>query len=135
LPLHAEGRVKLYFAQVYRDDGRGLSGPAGFVSMGGGLAQVDPKVSVPVAECRESPVDSPFITPGEQSCIQSGNRALGTKDLDVYQRLGQGFVTTGVGLRWGFGKHVAAVVAANAQVLLPSFGFTLSPSLGVLAGF
>ena len=67
--------------------------------------------------------------------LVSDNRALAVKDVDVYQRLGRGFVTAGVGFRYGIGKHVAAVAAVNTQFLLPSFGFTLSPSLGVSAGF
>jgi hypothetical protein len=142
LPYHAEGRLKLYFSRVYREDGSGLRGPSGFAMLGGGLAQVDPHVSVPVAECRANAADSPFtpgqpimISQGEQNCIQSANRALEIKDVEVYQRLGQGFVTAGLGLRWGFGKHIAAIAAINGQLLLPSTGLTLSPSLGVLAGF
>ena len=142
LPLHAEARLKLYFTKVYRDDGHGLSGPSGFAMLGGGVAQVDPHVSVPVAECRQSGLDAPFtpgqptqITQGEENCIQSTNRALQVKDLTVYQRLGQGFVTGGLGFRYGFGKHLAAIASLNAQLLVPSVGFTLSPSLGVLAGF
>jgi hypothetical protein len=136
LPIHAEGRMKVYFTKVYRDDGSGLSGPSGFVLLGGGLAQVDPHVSVPVAECRgESDPNTNLITMGEQNCIASENRALEVTDVDVYQRLGQAFVTTGVGFRYGFGKRVAGVASLNAQLLLPSVGFTLSPSLGVSAGF
>ncbi|HVZ32393.1 MAG TPA: EB domain-containing protein [Polyangiaceae bacterium] len=142
LPFHAEARLKLYFTKVYRDDGNGLKGPSGFVLLGGGVEQVDPHVSVPVAECRQSGLDTPFvpgqptqITQAEENCIQSSNRALSVKDVDVYQRLGQGFVTAGVGLRYGFGRHMAAILSVTGEVLLPSVGLTLSPTLGVLAGF
>lgn len=142
IPFHAEGRAKIYFTKVYREDGRGLKGPSGFVLLGGGMAQVDPHVSVPVAECRQTGLDTPFVPGGvnqisqaEKNCSVSDNRALGVKDVDVYQRLGRGFVTGGVGFRFGFGKHVAAIASVNTQFLLPSFGFTLSPSLGVSAGF
>jgi hypothetical protein len=140
LPFHAEGRVKVYFTKVYRDDGSGLRGPSGFAMLGGGLAQVDPKVTVPVGECR---IDDGTTPPGaqrvisrrEDQCRSSANQVFDVKDVDVYQRLGQGFVTGGVGFRYGFGKQVAAIATLNAQFLLPSTGFTLSPSLGVAAGF
>jgi hypothetical protein len=142
VPFHAEARAKLYFTKVYRDDGAGLKGPSGFVMVGGGLAQVDPHVSVPVAECRQTGLGSAFvpgapneITPAENICSMSANRALSVKDVDVYQRLGRGFVTAGVGFRLGISKRVAAIASVNSQFLLPSFGFTLSPSLGVSAGF
>ncbi|MEO8179725.1 MAG: hypothetical protein ABI895_12900 [Deltaproteobacteria bacterium] len=142
VPFHAEGRAKIYFTKVYRDDGRGLKGPSGFVMVGGGLAQVDPHVSVPVAECRQTGLDTAFvpgalntITEAEQTCSTSANLALRVKEVDVYQRLGRGFVTGGLGFRFGFGKNVAAIASLNTQFLLPSFGFTLSPSLGVAAGF
>jgi hypothetical protein len=138
LPFHAEGRVKLYFTKVYRDDGRGLEGPSGFAMLGGGLAQVDPHVVVPVAECRQTPYvpgEPNEITQAEDNCSKSNNLALGVKDVDVYQRQGQGFATAGIGFRYGFGKSVAVIASLNTQVLLPSVGFTLSPSLGVSAGF
>ncbi len=141
LPFHAEGRAKVYFTRVYRDDGSGLKGPSGFVMLGGGLAQVDPHVSVPVGECRAGDVAlSPatgqrMITMREQACQQSTNQVFGVKDVDVYKRLGQAFVTGGIGFRYGFGRRVAAIASVNGQFLLPSVGFTLSPSLGVIAGF
>jgi len=142
LPFHAEGRLKLYFSKVYREDGSGLKGPSGFATLGGGLAQVDEHVVVPVAECREDSQNQP-ITPGqsimisqaEQNCITSSNRALEIKELDVYQRLGQGFVTAGLGFRYGFDRRWAAIVSVNGQFMLPSSGLTISPSIGVLAGF
>jgi hypothetical protein len=137
LPFHAEGRLKMYFTRVYREDGSGLEGPSGFVMLGGGLAQVDPHVSVPVGECREPnvPFEIGKISERENACSQSANQVFAIKDVDVYQRLGQAFVSGGVGFRWGFGKHVAAIANLNAQFLLPSTGLTLSPSLGVAAGF
>lgn len=140
LPFHAEARVKTYFSKVYREDGSGLKGPSGFVMLGGGLAQVDPHVSVPVGECRFGDIDDPGgatrpISGREDSCRTSTNQVFDVKDVEVYQRLGTAFVTAGVGLRYGIGRNMAAVATLNAQVLLPSTGFTLSPSLGVAAGF
>jgi hypothetical protein len=139
LPFHAEGRVKAYFTKVYRDDGSGLRGPSGFAMLGGGLAQVDPKVSVPVGECRiddGTPAGAQrIISQLEDQCRRSENQVFDVKDVDVYQRLGTAFVTGGVGFRYGFGKQVAAIASVNAQFLLPSAGFTLSPSLGIAAGF
>lgn len=143
LPYHAEGRFKLYFTRVFREDGSGLRGPSGFVMLGGGLAQVDPHVTAQVGECRKAENRVPPAVPGapveldpeEGQCLNSANRVFEVNELDVYQRLGQGFVTGGVGFRYGIGKHVAAVASVNAQLLLPSTGLTLSPSLGITAGF
>lgn len=141
LPYHAEGRVKLYFTRVFREDGSGLRGPSGFAMLGGGLAQVDPKVTVPIGECRlnrappATPGEALVLEPEEGACRDSANRVFEVNEVDVYQRLGQGFISGGVGFRYGFGRHVAAIVNLNAQFLLPSTGFTLSPSLGVAAGF
>ncbi len=137
-PLHAEGRAKLYFTKVYKEDASGLKGPSGFVMVGGGMAQVDPHVVVPVAECRTDTMNTGgmiTISESENRCILSENRALEIKRLDVYRRLGLGFASAGVGFRYGFGKHVAAIASINAQLLLPTVGFTVSPSLGFAAGF
>jgi hypothetical protein len=137
LPYHAEGRLKLYFTRVFRDDGSGLRGPSGFVVLGGGLAQVDPHVSVPVGECREPgvPFEPGQISARENFCRNSANQVFEIKEVDVYQRLGQAFVSGGIGFRWGFGKQFAAIASVNAQFLLPSTGLTLSPSIGAAYGF
>jgi hypothetical protein len=129
--------MKVYFSRVFRDDGSGLRGPSGFLVLGGGLAQVDPHVSVPVGECREPgvPFEPGQISQRENACRESANQVFEIKQVDVYQRLGQGFVSGGIGLRWGFGKQFAAVANLNAQFLLPSTGLTLSPSIGAAYGF
>jgi hypothetical protein len=75
------------------------------------------------------------LEPDEGACRDSANQAFEIKDVDVYQRLGQGFVTAGLGFRYGFGRQIAAIASVNAQYLLPSTGLTLSPSLGIAAGF
>jgi hypothetical protein len=97
-------------------------------------------VTVPVGECRISnepppPGEAVVLEPQEDACRNSINQVFQVKDVDVYQRLGQAFVSGGVGFRYGFGKHVAGILSLNAQFMLPSTGFTLSPSLGVSAGF
>jgi hypothetical protein len=134
LPVHAEARAKLYFSQVFRDDARGLRGFSGYVSLGGGLAQVDPKVTVPVGECVPPPRTG-SITNEQAACIDSNNQAVTTKDLEVYKRLGQSFISGGPGLRYGITKHIAAHLQLTGMFLLPSTGFALTPSLGVAAGF
>jgi hypothetical protein len=139
MPYHAEARAKIYFTRVYREDGSGLKGPSGFAMLGGGLAQVDPHVTVPVGECRHpSEADTPGVIiqngPTDR-CRNSFNQVFEVKQLDVYQRLGQAFVSGGVGFRYGFGKHVAALANLNALFLFPSSGFTVSPSVGIAAGF
>ncbi len=136
LPYHAEGRLKLYFTDVFRDDGRGLSGFTAFAMVGGGLAQVDPQVTVQVAEC--APGNRPDLTQisaAENECRFSPNGAAALKDVTVVQRQGQGFATVGLGARYGIGKHFAILANLNSMILLPSSGVTLSPSLGLTAGF
>lgn len=134
LPIHVEARAKVYFGQVFRDDARGLKGLSGYFSLGGGVAQVDPKVTVPVGEC-VAPPRTASITPEQAACINSNNQALATKDLEVYKRLGQSFISGGPGLRYGITKHIAANLQLTGMLLLPSTGFALTPSLGVAAGF
>jgi hypothetical protein len=134
LPIHAEARAKLYFSSVYRDDARGLKGLTGYVTLGGGMAQVDPKVTVPVGECVPPPRTS-TITNEQADCIDSNNQAITTKDLEVYKRLGQSFISGGPGLRYGITKNIAANLQLTGMFLLPSTGFALTPSLGVAAGF
>jgi hypothetical protein len=139
MPYHAEARAKLYFTRVYREDGSGLKGPSGFAMLGGGLAQIDPHAKVPVAECLDPGEGLPpgvIIEGGPTDrCRNSVNLAFQRKELDVYQRLGQAFVSGGIGFRYGFGKNFAAVANLNALFLFPSTGFSVSPSVGVAAGF
>jgi hypothetical protein len=134
LPIHAEVRGKLFFSNVYRDDARGLKGLTGYITLGGGVAQVDPKVTVPVGECVPPP-RSNVITPEQNECINSNNQATAQKELDVYKRLGQSFISGGPGLRYGITKNIAANLQLTGMFLLPSTGLALTPSLGVTAGF
>jgi hypothetical protein len=134
MPFHAEARGKIFFSKVYQDDGRGLKGLSGYFSLGGGLAQVDPKVTVPVGECVPPPRTA-TITPEQAECINSNNQAVTSKDLDVYKRLGQSFIAGGPGLRYGITKNIAANLQLTGMFLLPSSGFALTPSLGVGYGF
>ena len=135
-PYHAEGRLKVYFTDVFSDDGRGLNGFTGFLMAGGGLAQVDPQVEVQVAECASgNRPDLTVISAAENRCLQSPNAAAELREVNVVQRQGQGFVTVGLGARYGFGKHFAALANLNTMIMLPSSGVTLSPSLGLSAGF
>lgn len=136
LPYHAEGRLKVYITPVFSDNGRGLLGATAFFTAGGGLAQVDPQVTVPVAEC--APADRPEfpgISEEQNNCRNSQNRGTAIKELNAVQRQGQGFITAGLGFRYGFTRNVAALVNVNSMILVPSSGVTISPSIGILAGF
>lgn len=136
LPYHAEARLKVYFSGVFSDSGRGLLGSSFYAMAGGGLAQVDPQITVPVAECAPADrPDYPDISAAQNVCATSQSQSTELKQLKVVQRQGQGFVTAGLGFRYGFTRHVAALINLNTMVLLPSSGLTLSPSVGILAGF
>lgn len=134
LPVHAEARAKIFFSKVFREDGRNIKGLGAFFVLGGGVAQIDPRVTVPVGEC----VPPPFrttISEAENDCIESDSQAIATKELTVYKRLGQSFVTAGPGLRYGITRNIAANLQVMGLFLLPSTGIAITPSLGVAAGF
>jgi hypothetical protein len=131
LPVHAEVRAKLYFSKVFADDARNLTGLSAYFALGGGLGQIDPKVDVTVGEC----VETPPALQSDVACVESPNSVVRTRELTVYKRLGQSFISGGPGLRYGFTKNIAATLHVAGVFLIPSTGLSITPSLGVSAGF
>jgi hypothetical protein len=107
LPLHLEARAKYWFGKnIFTKQGL-----RPFVDLGGGLAQVDAKLTVSVYD----------PTPGVV------NRA---PQLDAYRKLGQGFITAGGGAMYAFGVNHGLVLNINLMVMLPATGFVIEPTLG-----
>jgi len=131
LPIHAEGRLSYWLRGV------DATGVRPYLHLGGGIAQVDlVKRDITVRDCSEELERSAFL-----DCIQAQNaydsaspqaQALPTKTLDAYRKLGNGFVTLGGGVLVPLGGAVGLQLNLNAMLMLPSVGFVLQPSLGLV---
>lgn len=114
LPIHAEPRLTYHFVSL------GKPGLHPYIHAGGGLAQIDGKMTVSV--CGRNPTDN------DPACTN-------IHSVYVYKRLGQGFVTLGGGAMYPFGKNFGAVLNVNFMYMLPDAGFVLQPSLGATMAF
>jgi hypothetical protein len=130
LPFHLELRATYWF-------GKGVLGKKGFrpyVAVGGGLAQVDAKVKVSVADCKDSLSDDQY-----NKCI-TGDKSFDTSqtkgyDLDAWRKMGQGFITVAGGAMYAFTPRFGAQLNVNLMYMLPTSGPVIQPSLGVEYGF
>jgi hypothetical protein len=105
LPIHAEGRVTWWIRSL------GQPGIHPYVAVGGGLAQVDAKITVPVRADGVNPYQ-----------------------VDVYRRLGQGFITLAPGAVFPITPTIGVQGNINLMRMLPVSGWVLEPSLGVVMG-
>jgi len=131
LPVHAEGRLSYWI--------RGLSatGLRPYVHLGGGLAQVDIKMGeVTVRDCSQEASRTDFLNciAAEETYDSANQPELPSMTLDAYRKLGNAFVTTGGGVLFALGGDAALQVNLNAMLMLPSVGFVLQPSLGLVYG-
>jgi hypothetical protein len=126
LPFHFEVRAAYWF-------GKGVLAKKGlrpYVHVGGGLAQVDAKVKVPVASCPQMP-DADF-----NACVSGADSSKTTPYLlDAWRKMGQGFITAGGGAMWAFNPRLGAVLNINLMYMLPTSGPVIQPSIGVEYGF
>lgn len=103
LPVHIEVRGKYWI-------GRGVFSRKGlrpYVFLGGGMAQVDAKLTVTILDTKS-----------------------GQHQLDAYRKLGQGFIAGGGGAMYAFGQNHGLVVNLNLMYMLPASGPVIEPSLG-----
>ncbi len=132
LPFHAEGRFAYWFGHRPFDQ---IARP--FLSISGGLGQVDSGIRVEVLEDGDAcgaanPADpaSPCAFPSFDGTVEP--RVQG---LSAYRQLGMGFVGLGAGVVLAptpmFGFHLAV----RANVTLPVAAFVLSPEAGLTVGF
>lgn len=128
LPFHGELRLAYWFGK----NALGKTGVRPYLHAGGGVAQVDGKVKVKVADC----------TPGAtfNNC-QSGFVPSGTNvnttplQLDAWRKMGQAFITAGGGVVYAFKDNLGAQLNLNIMYMLPTSGPVLQPSLGMTYGF
>ena len=129
LPFHLEGRGAFWFRPL------SATGILPYVHAGGGLAQVDAKVTKRgVRDCLNKDGTKP---PTFNDCI--GRNATGTpkapaglleSDLDAYKKMGQGFVTVGAGALYKLNPAFGLQLNLNVMIMLPTSGLVFEPSLG-----
>jgi hypothetical protein len=129
LPIHFEVRGKYWFGKSVFSK----KGLRPFVDLGGGLAQVDVKLPTTVVDCYRKG-NTPL--PRDENCYATGQAQPpnGTKTLDAYRKLGQGFVTLGGGAMYAFAKNHGLVLNLNFMYMLPSSGIVFEPSVGYVLG-
>ena len=106
LPFHLELRGAYWFKSL------GQPGWHPYVAVGGGLAQVDAKLKVQVAD----PKGTIYYA-------------------DAYKRLGQGFLTVAPGAVFPLSGNLGVQVNLNLMYMLPVSGIVVEPSLGMIVGF
>ena len=133
LPFHAELRMAYWF-------GKGVFAKKGFrpyVHGGGGIAQVDAKVKVRVADCPESLDNNTYnrCIAGDPGVANGDYNVTVSRPMDVWRKMGQGFLTAGGGVVYAFTPQIGAQLNLNLMYMLPSSGFVIQPSIGVEYGF
>ncbi|HWZ90889.1 MAG TPA: hypothetical protein VNW92_18635 [Polyangiaceae bacterium] len=135
LPFHLELRATYWI-------GKGVLGKKGlrpYVHVGGGLAQVDAKVKVTVADCSGLPDDGSntaaryLCSLGKPGAYDPGK--LPQIPLDAWRKMGQGFITAGGGAAYAFNPRFEALLNLNLMYMLPTSGIVIQPSIGVEYGF
>jgi len=133
LPVHLELRGTFWFGK----NPLAQKGLRPYVHLGGGLAQVDAKVSVPLVDCSTLTGGADATQVDDDACQDViGTRAPNHPELkvDAWRKLGQGFATAGGGVVYTFTDMIGAQLNLNAMFLLPTSGPVLEPSLGVVVG-
>jgi hypothetical protein len=127
LPLHAEGRFKYWF----RKEGFSKKGFRPYVHLGGGMAQVDSKITVSVGDCTANQPGPPM--PVNPTCVPTGAGARAAK-LSAWRKLGQGFITVGGGAMYAITEKHGVVLNLNFMYMLGTSGAVLEPSIGYELG-
>ncbi|MBK9001580.1 MAG: hypothetical protein IPM35_38155 [Myxococcales bacterium] len=135
LPFHAEGRLSYWIG-----GGTGTIRP--YVGVGGGAAQVDAKLPVTVGDCAGVPGGAPS-QPGASfaqdaayydSC-KKRQVAAAPLELDVYKKLGKGFVGVHGGAVFAVTPDSGVKVELGVMQTMPTSGQVIEPSLGYVVGF
>jgi hypothetical protein len=131
LPFHVEARVTYEF----RKNGVSSKGFRPYVHVGGGLAQVDAKVLVPVDDCSVVPDAAERAACEDGTAPDEVLQRHGTAtDLDGWKKLGRQFITIGGGVSYGLSDKLALQLNLNLMYMLPNTGIVLEPSLGMAYG-
>jgi len=131
-PFHLEVRASYWFGSTP------LANPGlrPYVHVGGGLAQVDAKITVSVKDCGlVAPPTDPDYAACASGSLPSNDARLQEVELDAWKKLGQGFITVGGGAVYAFTSGFGAQLNLNLMYTLPGAGVVLEPSLGAVMGF
>jgi hypothetical protein len=124
LPIHAEARLSWWFKSL------GQPGIHPYVAVGGGLAQVDAKVSVPVRQCTGTTDAATIVEPTTCPAANWGPQYK----MDAYKRLGIGFVNIAPGAVFPLSSNLGVQANINVMYMLPVSGLVIEPSLGLVVG-
>ena len=145
-PIHAEARAAYWFKPL------SIPGIHPYIHLGGGMAQVDGKVTVQayrqaVSPCKLGPPAQqttingttytcsvgvwPFNTNGQPF---KGSANYTQVSYDAWRKMGQGFGTIGGGAIFPLGDNGGVQLNLNIMFMLPSSGTVLEPSLGYVIG-
>jgi hypothetical protein len=122
VPLHVEGRLAYWFGGAHR----GAFRP--YAQVGGGMAQVDSKVSVEI-------IDTQAIRAcGVAGLTYTGSNCLSMK-VNAWRKTGTVFASAGFGALIATGESAGFIVEARSMFLFPEQGITLSGQAGFTLGF
>jgi hypothetical protein len=131
-PFHAEARIAYFF-------GGGAFSRTGlrpYLHLGGGMAQVDGKQTLrEVLDCSEVGDEQDFFRCIDGSEDFPDPAGLPRVDLDAWKKLGQGFVTAGLGVVFAFSDRLGVQANVNGMYMFPAAGPVVQPSLGMVFGF
>lgn len=113
LPVHAEGRVSYWFGA----DPFAGSGPRAYVTLAGGLAQADSKVSVIVYENEQDYIADKRLT------------------LDAWRKAGTGFLSLGGGFMYAITPRIGPFAEVKVLQLLGAASTGLGAQAGAAFGF
>jgi hypothetical protein len=134
LPIHAEVRGTFWILPLTAKPFRA------YVSLGGGMAQVDAKVSIPERDCADTLESPPWDTAnGTFPECRAGDSSFDWRELeetpiDAWKKMGQGFVTGALGGVYAFKDNMGVQLNINFMYMLPASGFVMEPSLGFVYG-
>ena len=129
-PFHIEIRG----TYVFRKNGITSRGFRPYVHAGGGIAEVDAKVTVPIQDCSLLPSDAQRLACSAGALDQAALDSLQEQNLDGWKKLGKQFITVGGGVNYGIGDRLGVQLNLNLMYMLPSTGLVIEPSLGVTFG-
>jgi hypothetical protein len=125
LPLHLEGRFKYWF----RKEGFTKKGFRPYAFLGGGMAQVDARMTVAVGDCSVPPL----APPAPPQCPVTGAGAHPAR-LNAWRKMGQVFIAGGGGTMFAINERHGVILNVNLMYMLGSPGFVIEPSLGYEIG-
>jgi hypothetical protein len=154
LPAHVEVKGKYWIVPLTSKFFRA------YVGLGGGMAQVDAKVSIPEYDCTHAgnpdknperaagqqmnwdPDDPPVADGDELTPFQQCRQGKGYYNyryykpvmVDGWKKMGQAFGTGSLGAVLAFKENMGVAINANVMYMLPASGLVIEPSLGFTYG-